>query len=144
MTPPVTPSLPSSRSRVTGIAGVAGVLGTAVLWGTVGPAQALASSSSNPGALGVACLLLGELVLAAFCVRGSAWKQVFRREAIGWVLPAAAATGVYQITFMHAVDQISAAPGTTITLGVAPIAIGLCARWWMQERLTFGWVSRRP
>ncbi|MEJ6549661.1 DMT family transporter [Corynebacterium sp. USCH3] len=123
-----------------GIGGPVAVLGAAALWGTVGPAQVLASSAADPGALGVARLLLGGLALAALCPRPAAWRRVLRRDVIWWVLLAALATGVYQITFMHAVDQLGAALGTTIALGVAPAATGLCARWWTRERFTAGWV----
>ncbi|GAB3212554.1 DMT family transporter [Marinactinospora thermotolerans] len=127
-----------SRRRVTG---AAAVLGAAALWGTVGPAQVLASSAADPGALGVARLLLGGFALAALCAGGAVWRLVVRREVFGWILLAAAATGVYQVTFMHAVDRLGAALGTTVALGVAPVATGLCARWWTRERLTPGWVA---
>lgn len=123
------------------MAGAGAVLAAAALWGTVGPAQVLASSPADPGALGVARLLLGGLVLAVFCPKPAAWRQTLRRPVIGWVLLAALATGVYQITFMHAVDQLGAALGTAIALGVAPAATGLCARWWTRERLSLGWVG---
>ncbi|WP_353647696.1 hypothetical protein ABLG96_12405 [Nakamurella sp. A5-74] len=42
-------------------------------------------------------------------------------------LLAALATGAYQVTFMHAIDRLGAALGTSIALGVAPFATGLCA-----------------
>ncbi|MFH5878640.1 DMT family transporter [Arthrobacter sp. NA-172] len=128
---------PRARSRAVG---PAGILVAALLWGTVGPAQVLASSAADPGAVGVARLLVGGLVLAAFRPRLAAWRQVLRRGVIGWVLLAALATGVYQITFMHAIDQLGAALGTTFALGVAPVATGLCARWWTSEQLALGWV----
>ncbi|TCP57553.1 DME family drug/metabolite transporter [Tamaricihabitans halophyticus] len=120
--------------------GAVAVLCAAALWGTVGPAQVLASSAANPGALGVARLLVGGLALAAFRPSIDAWRRCLRHDVIGWVLLAAAGTGVYQVTFMHAVDQLGAALGTTIALGVAPVATGLCALWWTRERLTRGWV----
>ena len=119
--------------------GAATVLSAAALWGTVGPAQVLAASAADPGALGVARVLLGGLGLALFCRRPAAWRALTRRDVIGWVLLAALATGVYQITFMHAVEQLGAALGTTIALGVAPITTGLCAHWWTAEHLTLGW-----
>jgi DME family drug/metabolite transporter len=128
-----------SRTR-TGVGGAVAVLSAAALWGTVGPAQVLASSAADPGALGIARLLVGGLVLAMFCPRPAAWRQVIRREVMGWVLLAALATGVYQIAFMHAVAQLGAALGTTIALGVAPATTGLCAHWWAHERFTLGWV----
>lgn len=41
---------------------------------------------------------------------------------------------------MHAVDRLGAALGTTIAPGVAPIATGLCARWWTRQKLTLSWM----
>lgn len=115
------------------------MLTAAALWGTVGPAQVLAASEADPGALGVARLLLGGAALAVLSPRISRWRVLFDRRTIGWILLAAAATGIYQVTFMHAVDRLGAALGTSIALGVAPITTGLCARRWTHERLTSGW-----
>jgi drug/metabolite transporter, DME family len=115
------------------------VLGAAALWGTVGPAQVIAGSQADPGALGVARLLVGGAVLSLLCLRADLWRALLRREVAGWVVLAAVATGVYQVTFMHAVDEVGAALGTAIALGVAPIGTGVCARWWTGERLTAGW-----
>lgn len=122
-------------------AGPAAVLGAALLWGTVGPAQVLAGSAADPGSLGVARLLVGGLALAVLAPRLALWRKVLRADTFGWVLLAALATGVYQVTFMHAVDQLGAALGTAIALGVAPVATGLCARWWMRDKLTLGWAT---
>jgi DME family drug/metabolite transporter len=120
--------------------GAAAVLVAAAVWGTVGPAQVLASSPADPGSLGVARLLVGGIALAALSPRLSTWRAALRRDVVGWVLLAALATGVYQVTFMHAVDQLGAALGTTIALGVAPVVTGVCARWWIRERFTAGWL----
>ncbi|GAB2682295.1 DMT family transporter [Kribbella swartbergensis] len=136
---PSGPERPPGASRRSQLLGAGAVLAAAALWGTVGPAQVMAASSADPGALGVARLLVGGLALAAFRPRPSAWRAVLRREVIGWVLLAALATGVYQITFMHAVDQLGAALGTVIALGVAPVATGLAALRWTGESLTTGW-----
>lgn len=121
--------------------GATAVLGAALLWGTVGPAQVLAESEADPGALGVARLLIGGAALAALSSRESAWRQLLRKDVIGWLLLAALATGVYQVAFMYAVDQLGAALGTAIALGVAPVVTGLCARWWTRDRMTLGWAA---
>lgn len=115
------------------------VLLAAALWGTVGPAQVLADSQADPAGLGVARLLVGGGVLALVGLRGAPWRAALRSDILGWVLVAAAATGVYQVSFMRAIDQLGAALGTAIALGVAPIATGLCAAWWAGERLTATW-----
>jgi DME family drug/metabolite transporter len=80
------------------------------------------------------------VVLAVFCTKPAAWRAVMRRDVLGWILLAGLATGVYQISFMHAVDRLGAALGTTVALGIAPIATGLCARWWTGQRLTLSWL----
>jgi drug/metabolite transporter, DME family len=128
------------HARVAYRGGVA-VLVAAALWGTVGPAQVLAGSRADPAALGVARLLVGGGALAFVGARAGAWRAALRRDVVRWVLLAAAATGVYQVTFMRAVDQLGAALATAIALGVAPIATGLCARWWAGERLTASWAA---
>jgi DME family drug/metabolite transporter len=121
--------------------GPVAVLGAALLWGTVGPAQVLAESDADPGALGVARLLIGGVALAAISSRGMVWRQLLRKDVIGWLLLAALATGIYQVAFMHAVDQLGAALGTAIALGVAPVVTGICARWWTHDRMTLGWAA---
>lgn len=129
--------------RVTGrgsASGAIAVLTAAALWGTVGPAQVLAASAADPGALGVARLLVGGLALGLFCAKPAAWRAVLRKDVVGWVLLAGLATGVYQISFMHAVDRLGAALGTTVALGVAPVATGICARWWTSQHLTWSWL----
>ena len=136
MTAATTTPAPERTHRATG---PAAVLFAAGLWGTVGPAQVLAASTADPGTLGVLRLLLGGALLALF-FRFRQWRRAFHRSVLGWVLLAAAATGMYQVTFLHAVDRLGAALGTTIALGIAPVATGLCARLWTAEKLTTGWV----
>lgn len=123
------------------VVGPLAVIAAAGLWGTVGPAQVLADSAVDPGTLGVARLLVGGAALALLSPWPTAWRAVLTRTTARWILLAAAATGVYQVTFMHAVDQLGAALGTSIALGVAPIATGVCARWWSGERLSPAWVA---
>ena len=130
----------SARPAGRRIVGPSAVLAAAALWGTVGPAQVLADSAADPGAIGVARLLVGGVVLSAFCLRAGTRWGVFRRDVVGWVLLAALATGIYQVTFMHAVAQLGAALGTAIALGVAPVATGLCAWWWIRDRPAIGWI----
>ncbi|MBC8092586.1 MAG: EamA family transporter [Pseudonocardia sp.] len=121
--------------------GVFGVLAAAVLWGTVGPAQVLAGSAADPGALGVLRLLVGGAALGVVTLRHFPWRQLAQRDTLRWLVLAAAATGVYQATFLYAVAETGAALGTAVALGCAPVATGICARWWLRERLTRAWVA---
>lgn len=129
----------TTRATAAAYRGGGAVLLAAALWGTVGPAQVIADPQADPAALGVARLLVGGGVLALTGLRAGALGAALRRDVVGWVLLAAAATGVYQVSFMRAIDQLGAALGTAIALGVAPIATGLCAAWWAGERLTASW-----
>lgn len=131
---------PSVDARASKTLGAGAVLTAAALWGTVGPAQVLAATAADPGALGVARLLVGGAALALFVPHLRPWQTVLRSGGWRWILLAAAATGIYQVTFMHAVAELGAALGTVLALGVAPVATGLAARRWTGERLSFGWM----
>lgn len=108
----------SEQSR----SGAGAVLIAAVLWGTVGPAQVVAGSSADPGALGVARLLVGGMILALPMAWSLPWKRLLRRDVLPWMLAAAAL-------------------GTVIALGCAPVATGVFAWWWLRERPAGAWLA---
>lgn len=122
--------------------GPAAVLGAAVLWGTVGPAQVLASSPADPGALGAARLLLGGLVLVVPLLgpggvrRSTPTAPRVRR----WVLVAGVSTAVYQATFLYGIRFSGAALGTAVALGCAPFATGLFSWVWARHRPGVRWL----
>jgi DME family drug/metabolite transporter len=122
-------------------AGPVMILGAATLWGTVGPAQVAAGSTADPGVIGVLRVLVGGAVLGLFTLRGVRWRSFARAGVLAWIAVGATATGVFQIAFMHAVDTTGAAMATAVVLGLAPVATGLCARWWTGEQITGGWVA---
>ncbi|MFD7710230.1 DMT family transporter [Streptomyces sp. NPDC059785] len=118
------------------------VLGAALLWGTVGPAQALAGTPVNPAALGGWRLLVGGVVLAAPALRHlPALLPALRRGLAGPLLVCAAATGVYQAAFLYSTARTGPAPATVVALGTAPVATGLVARVVAGERLTPTWAA---
>ncbi|OON82882.1 DMT family transporter [Streptomyces tsukubensis] len=117
------------------------VLGAAVLWGTVGPAQVLASSPMAPTALGGWRLLLGGLILGLFTVRGNALRALTTGAVVRPLLLCAVSTGVFQAALMSSVARTGAALATVVALGIAPAAIGLCARWVTGERMTGVWMA---
>ncbi|MFJ1645487.1 DMT family transporter [Streptomyces sp. NPDC088258] len=117
------------------------VLGAAVLWGTVGPAQVLASSPMTPAALGGWRLLVGGLVLGMFTVRRNTLRALTTGAVVRPLLVCAVATGVFQAALMSSVARTGAALATVVALGVAPAAIGLCARWVTGERMTSVWMA---
>jgi DME family drug/metabolite transporter len=76
---------------------VVSVLGAACLWGTSGPAQALAASGANPAAVGAARLLLGGLVLGAVAVAsGTPVRTWLCGRDWRWLVLAAVSTGVFR------------------------------------------------
>jgi DME family drug/metabolite transporter len=121
--------------------GAGPVLAAAVLWGTVGPAQRLASGPMTPAALGGWRLLAGGLVLGAFTVRPKRLRALATRTVLRPLLICAFSTGVYQAAFLSSVARTGAALATVIALGTAPAATGLCALWVTGERMGPAWLA---
>lgn len=117
------------------------VLGAAVLWGTVGPAQVLASSPMTPAALGGWRLAVGGLILALFTVRRNTVRVLTTATVVRPLLVCAVSTGVFQAAMLSSVVRTGAALATVVALGVAPAAIGLGARWATGERMTAAWMA---
>jgi DME family drug/metabolite transporter len=111
------------------------------LWGTSGPAQALAHADASPGAVGSARLLVGGVVLGgAALASGRSVRAWFGGRDWPWVAVAAVSTGVFQAVFFAAVDRTGAALATLVALGAAPVATGLAARVVQREALTAAWL----
>lgn len=129
------------RQQKYGVPGGAGlILGAAVLWGTVGPAQALAGTSLSPAALGGWRLLVGGAVLGAFAGRHlRGLLPSLRRGLARPLLICAAATAVFQAVFLFSAARTGAALATVVALGSAPVATGMIARSVTGERLTRTW-----
>ncbi|MGW0087135.1 DMT family transporter [Streptomyces sp. NPDC003393] len=117
------------------------ILGAALLWGTVGPAQALAGIPMGPPALGGWRLLVGGAVLGALTRRHlRALLPALREGRLArHLLICAAATGIFQAAFLCSAARTGAALATVVALGVAPVATGLIARSVNGERLTRTW-----
>ncbi|MGP2439339.1 DMT family transporter [Streptomyces sp. JW3] len=121
--------------------GVGLVLAAAVLWGTVGPAQVLASSPMTPAALGGWRLVAGGLVLAVCTVRPRRLRAFATRSMVRPLLICAFSTGLYQVAFLSSVARAGAALATVVALGIAPAATGVCARWLTGERMSAAWLA---
>ncbi|MFJ8752422.1 DMT family transporter [Streptomyces sp. NPDC102441] len=117
------------------------VLGAAVLWGTVGPAQVLASSPMAPMALGGWRLLVGGMILGIFTIRRNTVRALTAGTVVRPLLICAVSTGVFQAALLSSVARTGAALATVVAMGVAPAAIGLCARWVTGERMTAVWMA---
>ena len=105
------------------------VLAAGLLWGTVGPAEILASSPAGPVAVGGARILSGGLVLTAIMlVRDPGAFRALPRAAWPALLAASAATATFQGTFLTSAARTGAAVATAVTFGIVPVSTGLCER----------------
>lgn len=120
------------------------VLSAALLWGTVGPARALAHDGLPALVVGGWRQLLGGVVLLAlilpFMTR-PARPGLLQLAARPPVLAAAAATSAYQVLFLYAVTEVGAGLATAVALGVAPAATGICSWLWQRERPRGLWAA---
>lgn len=144
MSAPAAPLAVAGHSRrpvATHATGPALVLAAALLWGTVGPAQVLANAGIDPAGLGGWRLLLGGALLLLPVVRRGTLAVALSLARRPSVLLAAAATGIFQVAFLYAVETTGAALATAAALGTAPAATGLCA--WLHGRNAPGprWVG---
>ncbi|MEU6015733.1 DMT family transporter [Streptomyces sp. NPDC047515] len=120
--------------------GVTPVLAAAFLWGTVGPAQILATSSASPVAIGACRMLLGGFVLGLFTARRAGIRTVWQRNTRWWTLVSILVTAVFQACFLEAVARGGAALATAVTFGTVPAVTGVCGRILAGERLSGPWV----
>jgi drug/metabolite transporter, DME family len=118
------------------------VLAAGVLWGTVGPAEILAHSTAGPVAIGGARILSGGIVLTVIVLaRDPGAVRALPRSAWPALLAAAAATAIFQATFLTSAARSGAAVATAITFGVAPVSTGLCDRIMLGTRLPRHWAA---
>ncbi len=117
------------------------VLTAAVLWGTVGPARALAQDGLPAVVVGGWRQLLGGMVLLVPLVARRARPGLLRLASRPAVLATAAATGPYQVLFLHAVNAVGAGLATAVALGVAPVATGICSWLWQRDRPSGLWAA---
>lgn len=100
------------------------ILCAAVLWGTTGTAQALASAEAHSVAIGAVRLAVGGLSLLAACL-------IQRKNVDLRCLPilplavAAASMAAYQPLFFSAVIKTGVAVGTMVAIGSAPLLSGV-------------------
>jgi hypothetical protein len=84
---------------------------------------------------------VGGLVLGIFTVRRNTVRALTTGTVVRPLLVCAVSTGVFQAALMSSVVRTGAALATVVALGVAPAAIGLCARWVTGERMTAVWMA---
>jgi drug/metabolite transporter, DME family len=122
--------------------GILLVLLAGILWGTVGPAQVLASTDVTPAALGGARILSGGLVLAVVVLATDPRTyRALTRPAWPALLAASAATATFQTAFMTSVATTGAAVATAVTFGIAPVSTGVCERLVLGIRLSRRWAA---
>ncbi|MDC0702954.1 DMT family transporter [Priestia sp. AB] len=100
------------------------ILCAAVLWGTTGTAQALASAEAHSVAIGAVRLAVGGLSLLAACLIQKKKVDV-RNLPILPLTVAAASMAAYQPLFFSAVIKTGVAVGTMVAIGSAPLLSGV-------------------
>ncbi|AKP77203.1 EamA family transporter [Priestia aryabhattai] len=100
------------------------ILCAAVLWGTTGTAQALASAEAHSVAIGAVRLAVGGLSLLTACLIQRKNVDV-RRLPILPLAVAAASMAAYQPLFFSAVIKTGVAVGTMVAIGSAPVLSGV-------------------
>jgi DME family drug/metabolite transporter len=113
--------------------GVALVLLAALLWGTTGTAQALASGALPAVWFGALRLLVAALFFVV-------WARLARRPApagrlpLAPVLAAGLCMAVYNLAFFAGVRLTGVALGTAVALGSGPVWAGLLQALWTRRR----------
>jgi len=116
------------------------VVTAALLWGTVGPAAALAGSQLSAVVLGGWRQALGGAVLVLPSLARGRHRELVALARSRAVLAAAAATGVFQVLFLYAVAQAGPGTATALALGIAPAATGACAWLCFREGVGVAWL----
>jgi DME family drug/metabolite transporter len=110
----------------------------AILWGTTGTAQALASTHAHPLAVGAVRMILGAACLLAvvwWTDRPGLYHPWPRRITIG----AGLGVALYQASFFAAVQSMGVAAGTIMAIGSSPVAAGLLGFLLHKERPSAAW-----
>jgi len=123
--------------------GAALVMAAAVLWGTTGTAQALASYDGSALPLGSARLVVASLILAGIAAaRRVSWRHAFAsRRTTAIVLLGAVCVATYQPAFFFGVQRTGVAVGTLTAIGSAPIFAGLGTLLTGQRLSRVWWLS---
>lgn len=114
------------------------MLAAAMLWGTMGTAQAFAPEGYDPRTIGALRLLVGGGALFA----ASAWRNEFapwRAWHWGAVAFCALALAGFQYAFFAAVHRAGVAAGTMVAIGSFPVFGALLARVFLGEVLGLRW-----
>lgn len=112
----------------------------AILWGTTGTAQAVASTQAHPLAVGALRLVIGAaclLTLAILADRPGLTRPWPRRAT----LLAGIGVALYQVSFFAAVKAMGVAAGTVIAIGSAPVAAGILGFVLHGERPAWVWYA---
>ncbi|BCB74452.1 hypothetical protein GCM10022251_73740 [Phytohabitans flavus] len=107
--------------------GAALVMAAAVLWGTTGTAQAVASYGGSSLQLGAARLAVASLIFAGIvALRKVAWRKALgSRRTVAVVLLGAFCVAAYQPAFFLGVQRTGVGVGTLTAIGSAPVFAGL-------------------
>ena len=118
---------------------VSPVLLAALLWGTIGPSQALTAGLVSPGALAGWRHLVGGLALLALALPHLSSLRHGGRSLGITVMAAGLVGAAYQVSFLMSVATTGAALGTGVGVATVPLFSGLAARWTAGERISGRW-----
>jgi DME family drug/metabolite transporter len=111
------------------------ILIAAVLFGTIGTAQALGPAGLSPLSVGAARVVIGGGILGILAL---ARPRPLARMSPVLVVCAGAAVAAYQLTFFEAVHRAGVAVGAVVAIGLGPVASGVLERALGEE-----WPGRR-
>ncbi|MFI5937842.1 DMT family transporter [Actinoplanes sp. NPDC051494] len=123
-------------------AGALFVVAGAVLWGTIGTAQALSPYAGSPVGLATARSGLAGLILLRIAVLAHGRhlpRLLNRRGARRYLLLGAVAMATYQASFLTANQLSGVSAGTLVAMGSAPMFAGVLGVL-TGNRMTTGWL----
>ncbi len=105
--------------------GTLAVILAAMLWGSIGTAQALMPPERVPMVVAAIRLLVGALALLGLALASRAGRDGFARLPVRAVLLAGVAMAGYNLVFFAAIDRIGVGIGTALSIGSAPVWVTL-------------------
>jgi DME family drug/metabolite transporter len=114
--------------------GVAAVAVAAMLWGTIGTAQALLPEGREPTVVAALRLLIAASTLLLAVAADPASRRALRALPLSGIALAGSAIAVYNLLFFIAVLEAGVGIGTALAIGSAPVWLALYDGLWRHRR----------
>lgn len=123
---------------------VVAVAAAALLWGTIGAANALRPADADPLAVSAVRVALGGSLLFAWALMHGHVQPLMRRAVgearlVGLIVLGAVSVAVYQLAFFTALTEAGVAIGTVVSMSTPPIFAGLFLVLRRATRLSAAW-----